>query len=55
MSETDPELEHVFKATDALVSHLAKELGRTESECATAMFSWLEDRLESEVSFITLH
>ena len=55
MNNTDPELEHVFKATDALVEHLAKQLGRTESECATAMFTWLEDRLESEVSFFTLH
>lgn len=46
--ELDTGLEKVFSATDTLVAHLSRELGRTEVECIIAMVSWLEDRQKTQ-------
>lgn len=54
MSEIDPELEKVFRATDTLVAHLSRELGRTEGECIMAMATWLEERQKTQYCRITV-
>lgn len=52
--ELDAELEKVFSATDTLVAHLSRELGRTESECIMAMVTWLEERQKTQYCRITV-
>lgn len=54
MSEVDKDLEKVFNATDTLVAHLSRELGRTEGECITAMVTWLEERQKTQYCRITV-
>lgn len=52
--ELDTDLEKVFRATDTLVTHLSRELGRTESECIMAMVTWLEERQKTQYCRITV-
>ena len=52
--ELDSDLENVFKATDTLVAHLSRELGRTESDCVMAMVTWLEERQKTQYCAITI-
>jgi hypothetical protein len=52
--EIDTDLEKVFRATDTLVAHLSKELGRTEDECIMAMVTWLEERQKTQYCAITI-